>query len=578
MPKKILIASFLLILIGGAIVSVVLLTRGDSRIEALPATSADCLNKDIPPPLSLTNTSSNQFLSLKDFSLELTQSVFKDCPQGVEEIVLVPEGINNEILLRSAELASSTSSPLLIYSSNSIPMTEVKRLNPKQIIFVGSQTLQDEYIPQLVELLDSNISPLKILSYKTTDLRKMTQEVEKRFAAYDISNIFDNSLNVNQQIVHLNQANIMYRSIQNNGPEILNTPLDSEGIDDTKFEPQNDSPTWIFKPVDNKYAAVALSAINVDAGYLFFTNPSEDLRRSNHIGNFINPTTPVTLIGSWTEENLWQLEVLKRSTSLPSGKYVLFENERMIGFYGLLNLPQLGVLGTYSTPTDALNGLAGYLNVYQTPDTILTPAFEIITTIADKQAGKNGDYSRRVPIDEILPWVLEAERLGVYVVLDLQPGRTDFLTQAKEYEELLKFEHVGLALDPEWRLAPDEFHLDQIGSVAAEEVNQVVDWLQNLVQENYLPQKLLMLHQFHISMIRNRADVKSVPELAVMVHMDGQGTLDLKYGSYDILARRFVNEPPRFFGWKNFFFVDSPTPSPEIVLALNPLPSYISYQ
>ena len=42
----------------------------------------------------------------------------------------------------------------------------------------------------------------------------------------------------------------------------------------------------------------------------------------------------------------------------------------------------------------------------------------------------------------------------MYVVLDLQPGYTDFLAQAQRYEEFLAQPHVGLALDPEWRLAP----------------------------------------------------------------------------------------------------------------------------
>ena len=40
----------------------------------------------------------------------------------------------------------------------------------------------------------------------------------------------------------------------------------------------------------------------------------------------------------------------------------------------------------------------------------------------------------------------------MYVVLDLQPGRSNFLDQAKLYEPLLRLPHVGLALDPEWRL------------------------------------------------------------------------------------------------------------------------------
>ncbi|HEY1118272.1 MAG TPA: hypothetical protein VGE43_11250, partial [Acidimicrobiales bacterium] len=49
------------------------------------------------------------------------------------------------------------------------------------------------------------------------------------------------------------------------------------------------------------------------------------------------------------------------------------------------------------------------------------------------------------------------------------------------YESLLSLPNVGLALDPEWRLAPDEVHLQQIGSVTAAEVNEVVKLLPPLV-------------------------------------------------------------------------------------------------
>jgi hypothetical protein len=68
------------------------------------------------------------------------------------------------------------------------------------------------------------------------------------------------------------------------------------------------------------------------------------------------------------------------------------------------------------------------------------------------------------------------------VILDLQPGRTDFLTQAMIYEEFLRLPHVGLALDPEWRLEPNQVHLRQIGSVDAAEINQVGNWLASLVR------------------------------------------------------------------------------------------------
>ena len=102
------------------------------------------------------------------------------------------------------------------------------------------------------------------------------------------------------------------------------------------------------------------------------------------------------------------------------------------------------------------------------------------------------------------------------MVLDLQPGRTDFLTQAKRYEEVLKLPYVGLALDPEWRLKPDQVHLRQIGSVSAAEVNTVSQWLAGLVRRESLPQKLFLVHQFDFSMITERETLETPSELAVV--------------------------------------------------------------
>jgi hypothetical protein len=174
------------------------------------------------------------------------------------------------------------------------------------------------------------------------------------------------------------------------------------------------------------------------------------------------------------------------------------------------------------------------------------------------------------------PWIDRAAEEGIYVFLDLQPGRTDFLTQAQEYEELLREPHVGLALDPEWRLAPDEVHLQQIGSVAAAEVQEVADWLAALTRENRLPEKLLVLHQFRFSMLPDRDTILAPPELAVVVHMDGQGTLDQKYDTYAAITGG-VEDRWRW-GWKNFYDEDSPTATPSQVLELDPLPVLVTYQ
>ena len=176
----------------------------------------------------------------------------------------------------------------------------------------------------------------------------------------------------------------------------------------------------------------------------------------------------------------------------------------MIALYGTPGTAALGSLGEQGLDA-SIARVKDLVAQYQPhSDLPVVPAFEIITTVAAGQAGADGDYSNEVDIAKIRPYVDAAKAAGIYVMLDLQPGRTDFLTQAKRYEELLAEPHVGLALDPEWRLQPGQVHRVQIGSVNVDEINQVGDWLAGLVQERNLPQKVLMLHQFRTSMIVGR--------------------------------------------------------------------------
>jgi hypothetical protein len=215
---------------------------------------------------------------------------------------------------------------------------------------------------------------------------------------------------------------------------------------------------------------------------------------------------------------------------------------------------------------------------YEAVDGVATIAgFDLITTVASAGAGSDGNYSEELPAGELQPWVDAAGEAGVYVMLDLQPGRTDFLTQAQQYEELLLLPHVGLALDPEWRLGPDQVHLRQIGSVEAGEINEVGTWLAALVRENALPQKLFMIHQFKLSMITDRETFQGKPELATVIQMDGQGPLGSKYGTYDALIQG-TDGAPWQWGWKNFYDEDTPTATPAQTIAVEPSPVFVSYQ
>lgn len=272
-----------------------------------------------------------------------------------------------------------------------------------------------------------------------------------------------------------------------------------------------------------------------------------------------------------------RLAVAATGVQLPGGGQVLYPHRRMAALYGHPGAPVLGVLGEQPLPASierARQLAASYDGAV--PETVV-PAFEIIATVASSAPGPDGNYSNEAEVEELRPWIDAAGEAGVYVVLDIQPGRTDFLTQARRYEELLARPHVGLALDPEWRLGPDELHMRQIGSVDAAEVNAVAAWLAQLTREHVLPQKLLLLHQFQTRMIGNRHLVETGhDELAVLVHADGFGTHGEKFATWD----RLHDGPPPglWWGWKNFHDEDQPMMTPAETAAIEPAVFFVSYQ
>ena len=277
-----------------------------------------------------------------------------------------------------------------------------------------------------------------------------------------------------------------------------------------------------------------------------------------------------------SESGRWLLETTLLGEELPGGGHILFPDRRLVAFYGATSSGVLGVLGEQE-PEESLVRMAPFLEEYAADGIMTVPTFEIITTLATGAPGRDGDYSGEFKIDTLMPWVEFAGRNGVYVVLDLQPGRSNFLSQAKQYEELLRLPHVGLALDPEWRLGPNEVHLVQIGSVDGWEANSVIEWLAALVRKERLPQKLLIVHQFRLDMISNRSLLSTPPELAVMIHMDGQGSLASKYSTWGVLVAG-TEDREWWWGWKNFFDEDFPLATAEQVLELRPRVYFVSFQ
>jgi hypothetical protein len=273
----------------------------------------------------------------------------------------------------------------------------------------------------------------------------------------------------------------------------------------------------------------------------------------------------------------WTVRAAENGWQLPNGGQRPFDGHRYVALYGAPGAPALGVLGEQdpeATVARAKSVAAGYRGLSSTP---ITPAMEVIATVAAGDAGADGDYSTELPVKTLEPYVDAAHDAGMPVILDLQPGRSDFLSQAKRYESLLAKPGVWLALDPEWRLTKDQVPLKQIGSVTASEVNEVSSWLASLVRSKGLPPKAFVLHQFRLSMVQDRSALESHPELDMLIHVDGQGSQPDKQATWKALhdgAPEGVH-----WGWKNFTDEDQPMLSPQQTMAdVSPTPSLITYQ
>ncbi len=303
--------------------------------------------------------------------------------------------------------------------------------------------------------------------------------------------------------------------------------------------------------------------------------PPGDLRARRVLAGPLQSSPDRLLIGNFDADSPWEADVAAAGIDLPGGGQVLFGDKRIVTIYGSPSTPNLGVLGE-QPPDEAVTRAAEVAAPYASKGVTLVPGFDLIAAVASSVAGADGNYSTEMTVDALRPWVEAATRAGYYLVLDLQPGRTDFLTQAKRYEEFLRLPNVGLALDPEWRLGPGQYHLRQTGTVDASEINQVVGWLAAIVRQDLLPQKLLLIHQFKLSMITDRSSIETPPELAVVIQMDGQGPLPTKLATWHNLLS--AGQGGWDWGWKNFYDEDNPMATPDQVLGLDPVPVFVSFQ
>jgi len=266
---------------------------------------------------------------------------------------------------------------------------------------------------------------------------------------------------------------------------------------------------------------------------------------------------------------------------LPRGGRLVLPQHRVVAYYGAPQDPELGVLGETS-PEEAARKLDEMAGKYASPGRPALPALELISTLAHSAPGDDGLHRQRQSDATIRRHLRAARAIKGLLVLDVQPGQSDFIEEVQALEPYLTQPDVDLALDPEWNVPEGTQPGTVIGSMDAEVVNEVSAYLARIVRLHDLPQKLLIVHQFTDEMVTNRDQLATRPEVAMVMNMDGFGTPPLKKGVYDRLSQPTRRGPDTlggpYNGFKLFFREDTGLMSPRDVLALRPAPDVVVYE
>jgi len=260
---------------------------------------------------------------------------------------------------------------------------------------------------------------------------------------------------------------------------------------------------------------------------------------------------------------------LALDTSQPQGYLTQF---RLVAFYGSPTGPSLGIVGDW--PRDEmhrqlLSTLATYAPFSDRP---ILPAFHLVTTVANPHPP---EYSHHVSLELIEEWVAAAKVLETAVILDIQPGRANLMTEFGRVEHLLHEPHVHLAIDPEFTMNAYQVPGANIGQLYAAQINEIQARMNEIGAEIGL-NRVLILHQFRPSMLPDKAFIEDYPYVELVIDGDGVGPANVKVSNYTTYA----SEPAFEFGGFKLFPTDGDYPllTPAEVMSLEPQPMVIIYQ
>ncbi|HTK05005.1 MAG TPA: hypothetical protein VL500_05445 [Candidatus Eisenbacteria bacterium] len=295
------------------------------------------------------------------------------------------------------------------------------------------------------------------------------------------------------------------------------------------------------------------------------------LRRLAHVSEDVQPD-----VNAPAQPRLWPVDA-----AYPNAGAIL-PFKRIVAYYGNFSAKSMGVLGEYPEEV-MLKMLDKEAKAWEAadPTTPVQKAVDYIAIPAQAGAGADGLYRMRMSDAKIDHALEVAAKIDGIVILEVQAGLSGVMTEVRSLGPYLAKPQVHLAIDPEFAMKPSGARPGtRVGTVDAALVNEVADYLAGLVQKNDLPPKVLIVHRYTREMVTNARKIEPLPEVQILMDMDGWGPPEKKYSTYNSWIK---TEPVQFTGFKLFYKNDIKRPgsrllTPAEVLKLTPQPSFIQYQ
>jgi hypothetical protein len=254
----------------------------------------------------------------------------------------------------------------------------------------------------------------------------------------------------------------------------------------------------------------------------------------------------------------------------------ILEDSQIISYYGNPYTPDMGILGadTLENVATQLEELAERYDALNGP-TGVVPALHVVYAVAQRYPTDDGLYLQYVDDADVERLLELTEERGLLLFLDLQIGRSSVMAELEKVLPYLRYPQVHLAIDPEFAMTSSEVPGVHLGSLRAADINAAQAALQELVETEGLPPKLLIVHQFVDSMMPDGDAIQRYTNVELIIDMDGFGPAEIKRVKYERYAARPYASRAAI---KLFFDYDPDLMSEEDVLSLEPRPAVIIYQ